>query len=72
MTELRFHREIYSIDAVDEAVGIYNRFATFEVEDGPTHKVVRVSASSPTRERHVCLELGNYALGLTIKGRQAS
>lgn len=72
MTELRFHRDLYTVSAVDEAVGVYARFASFEVEDGPTHKLVRVTAATPARERQICLELGNYALGLTIKGRQAS
>lgn len=72
MTELRFHRDLYAVDAVDEAVGVYGRFASFEVVDEPAHRVVRVTASSEPRERRVCRELANYALGLTIKGRKAS
>lgn len=72
MTELRFHRELYAVDAVDEAIDVYGRFASFEVVDEPTHRLVRVTASSEPRERRVCHEFSNYALGLTIKGRQAS
>jgi len=31
---------------------------------------VRVTGKSPARERRVAGELGNYALGLTIKHRE--
>lgn len=72
MTELRFHRELYVDTAVDEAVKVYDRFASFELVEQPAHWVVRVTAASEPRERRVCHELANYALGLTIKGRQAS
>ena len=72
MTELRFHRDLYVDTAVDEAVKVYDRFASFELAEEPSHWVVRVSASSPSREQLVSRELANYALGLTIKGRKAS
>ena len=72
MTELRFHRDLYVDTAVDEAVKVYDRFASFELAEEPSHWVVRVSASSPARETLVSRELANYALGLTIKGRKAS
>lgn len=72
MTELRFHQDLYPATAVDEAVGVYNRFASFELAEDAAHRIVRVSASSPARERHISLELANYALGLTIQGRKGS
>lgn len=71
MTELRFHEDLYPATAVDEALGVYDRFASFELANDGTHRVVRITASSPERERHISLEFANYALGLAIQGRQA-
>ncbi len=65
MTELRLHRTLYRGTAVDEAMKVYGAYATFErLEDGD-HWVVRVTGTSPARERRVARELSNYALGLT-------
>lgn len=67
MIELRFHRSVYRSEAVDEAARAFERFAAIErVEEG-THWVLRVSAKSAARERQVAGELGNYALGATVK-----
>ena len=65
MTERRFHRDLYPAAAVDGAVKVYERFARFEVTDEGDHRVVRLTAKKPERERMIALELGNYALGLT-------
>ena len=65
MTEVRFHREIYPAEAVDGAVKVFEKYGTLEVSDDATHRVVRVSAKNPTREKKLALELTNYALGLT-------
>ena len=67
MTELRFHREIYRGTALDEAVKVFAKFATFELAEEPEHWVVKLTAKSAARERQVAGELGNYALGLAIK-----
>lgn len=50
-------------------MGVYASHATLEHAELPTHWVVRISARSPERERRIAGELGNYALGLTVKGR---
>jgi hypothetical protein len=68
-TELRLHRDLYEAAAVEAAVGVYAPHATIERADEPAAWVVRISAASPARERRVAGELGNYALGLTVKGR---
>ncbi len=66
MTELRFHRTLYRGTSVDEAIKVYGSYATLEqLEDGE-HWVVRVSSTSPARERRIARELANYALGLTV------
>lgn len=72
MRELRFHRDLYRGESVDEAVKTYQRFADFELEEQDEHWVVRLTASSPGRERRVAGELCNYALGLTMRERGES
>ncbi len=67
MIELRFCREIYRGSAVDEAVKVFAPHADVTRSEEPEHWVVRVSAESKEREHRVAGELGNYALGLTVK-----
>ena len=67
MTELRLHRDLYDGEAVDEAIKTFERFATIERAQDDEHWIVRLSADAPPRERRVAGELGNYALGLTIR-----
>lgn len=64
MIERRFHREVYPVTAVEGAVKTYARFASIEVVEEGNHRVVRVSAKKPERERRIADELANYALGL--------
>jgi hypothetical protein len=68
--ELRLHKSLYRGEAVDEAVKVYGPHGTFELVQEPQHWTVRVHAASPERERRVAGELGNYALGLTVKARE--
>ena len=67
MKELRFHRELYAGEAIDEATKVYDRFATFELEEQPSYWVVRLTDRKPAREPRLVHEFGNYVLGLTIK-----
>jgi hypothetical protein len=69
VTQLRFHRELYQGRAVDAAVKVYQPYARFELREEPTHWVVEVSADDAARERRIADELGNYALGLTVRDR---
>jgi hypothetical protein len=67
--ELRLHQDLYRGEAVDEAMKTYGAFASFERVDpapGVDYWTVRVTASSPGRERKVAGEVANCALGLTI------
>jgi hypothetical protein len=70
--ELRFHRDVYAGTAVDEAVKTYASFASFELREEPRHWVVRLTSADAARERRVAGELGNYALGLTVRNRQVA
>src|SRR5438132_1376049 len=66
MMELRFHRDVYAGEAVDEAVKVYARFASFELAQESAYWVVRIQAQSESRERAIAGELGNFALGVTM------
>jgi hypothetical protein len=67
LIELRFHREVYRGASIDETVKLFASHGTFALKEEPDHWVVQVSAATPERERRVAGELGNYALGLTVK-----
>lgn len=69
MRELRFHRQVYRGEAVDESVKLFDRFAEFELSEEDEHWIVRLTANDPARERRIAGELANYALGLTIQQR---
>jgi hypothetical protein len=70
VTVLRLRRDLYQGSAVDQALGVFAPHGTFERKEEPSHWVVEISARSPERERRIAGELGNYALGLTVKGRR--
>ncbi len=70
MTLLRLHRDLYRGEAVDEALKVFEPHGTFVRKEEPSHWVVEVTARSPERERRIAGELGNYALGLTARGRK--
>ena len=67
MKELRFHRDLYAGEAVDEAIKTLERWAEITREASPSHWIVRVSARSPAAERRIAGELTNFALGLTVR-----
>ena len=71
MIELRFHRELYAGEAVDEAVKRFARFGAFELIEEPAHWMVRFTARTPSKERAVAGELGNFALGASAQRRGA-
>jgi hypothetical protein len=70
VTALRLHREIYNGAALDEALVVFAPHGSFERKDQASHWVVEITARSPERERRIAGALGNYALGLTVKGRR--
>ena len=71
MIELRFHRELYDGKAVDEALQIFGAHATFEQADEPAHRIVRLTGPDVAREKRIAGEFANYALGLTIRSKEA-
>ena len=69
MIELRFHRDLYRGESVDAAAKALAPYATaVDRAEEPTHWILRVTASSPERERRVAGEISNRALGITVRG----
>ncbi len=69
MTELRLHRSLYASAAVEQAVATFAAHGTLERADDATHFVVKVTSKSDERARRIAHELGNWALGLTVRSR---
>lgn len=72
MIRLRFHREIYAGEAVDEAMKAFAAHAAFRRAEETGHWVVEVTANKPALERRIAGELSNWALGLTVRRGGAS
>ena len=66
MTELRFPREVYAGEAIDEAVKTWSQFAEFELSETEDHWVVKVTPKHEAASRQIIGEFGNYVLGLTV------
>jgi hypothetical protein len=69
VTTVRFHVGLYGGPALDEALRVYESFASFARSEEPPYWVVTVTADGAARERRVAGALANYALGLTVKQR---
>ena len=67
MKEIRFHRELYPGETVDEAIKTFEPWAQVERAESPSHWIVQISARSPAAERKIAGELANFALGLTVR-----
>lgn len=67
MIELRFHRDLYAGEAVDEAARAFADHADCKRIQTVDAWVLRVTARRPGNERVIARELANYALGLTIE-----
>ena len=67
MTELRFHKRLYSGDAVDAAWRRVEMFGTFETAEEADYWLVRVRAKNRAQQARLEGELCNYALGLTAE-----
>ena len=66
MTELRFPREVYAGEAIDEAIKTWSRFAEFECSESDEHWIVKLTAKHEGAARQIVGEFANYVLGLTV------
>lgn len=71
MIELRFHKELYSAEALDRAAAAYEAFARVERADEAGYFVTRLTAlPSEGDESETAAEFANYVLGATVDGRK--
>jgi len=74
--ELRFHEELYDGFAIDEAVKLYDPYATFTLAREPGGYVIRIEGKPESDggadEAMIAAELANYALGKTIERSRAT
>lgn len=68
MTELRFHKQLYSEQALEIAVSAFEAFASIERRDDPEHLVVVFTAGDVAGEKELAGEFSNYVLGATVDG----
>ena len=66
MTELRFSRDVYAGEAIDEAVKTWGNFAEFELSETESEWVVKVTPKHEDAARQIIGEFGNFVLGLTV------
>ena len=62
MTELRFHRDIYS----GEAVKTWSNFAEFTLRESDEHWIVDITPKHEAAATRIIGEFRNYVLGLTV------
>lgn len=76
MIELRFHHELYDGSAIDEAVGVYQPYATLTIARDPSGTLVKIDAKPADQggadPALVAAELMNYALGKTVERSRAA
>jgi hypothetical protein len=66
VNELRFHRDLYSGEAVDEAVKTWSKFADFDLRESDDHWIVQLTPKHEAAARQIIGEFCNYVLGLTV------
>ena len=69
MRALRFAKELYRGEHVDEALKLFERYGTLERAEEDDAWVVKIEAGSRAKERRLAGEIANYALGLTVQHR---
>ena len=66
MRDLRFHKQLYSEQALEVAVSAFKEFAQIERRDESDHLVVTFAANDATQESELAGEFSNYVLGATV------
>lgn len=67
MRTLRFRKDLYPGEHVDQALKLFERYGTIERAEEDDAWVVRIEASSRAKARRLAGEIANYALGLTVQ-----
>ena len=69
MRTLRFPKDLYPGEHVDEALKLFERYGKLERAEEADAWIVQVEASSRARARRLAGEIANYTLGLTVRNR---
>jgi hypothetical protein len=72
MIQVSFHRDLYSEEALAEAIDLYREHANIERESREDAFLVRITSTAQFDEREIADELGNYVLGATIDRQHSS
>jgi hypothetical protein len=67
MPTMRFHRDLYAVAAVDEAIRVFGGHGAFSRKAESSYEEVVLEATEPTDERQLVGEFANYVLALTIE-----
>lgn len=68
MRQLRFHKQLYSEQALQVAAAAFQDFAQIDRADEADHLVVTFAARDAAQELELAGEFSNYVLGATIDG----
>lgn len=69
---LRFHKSLYTRDALEAAAARFDAVGEVTVEDGGADWLVDAAARRPEHQARLALELANHALVLTIVAARAA
>ena len=69
---VRFHRALYTEEAIAEAAATFEGFASFAVRADGEHHVVEVSAIARDVAGDVVAEFCNFALANSARGHRSS
>ena len=70
MTQLRFHHDVYSTVALDEAIEVFKDHGELTRSEKLPYYEVEVSAPEGTDEAELAGEFGNYVLALTVEEKR--
>jgi hypothetical protein len=71
MRTLRFHHEIYSAEAIEEALRAFEAHAELSHRQEAPYFEVTLTAKSAADEAALAGELSNYVLALTVEEKRA-
>ncbi len=69
MIELRFDPDLYSGDAIEAAMSMYEGFAELSLDKQVDAYIVRLTSLGEHAEQTLADEFANYCLGSTIEAR---
>jgi hypothetical protein len=64
--QVRFHRSLYAVEAIDEAVRAFSDLAKLSVVTNPEDVLVVIEHAHPSVQGVIADELANFALSETV------